>query len=111
MTLSLLVNVGVLLPVCIGLFADADWAQASFGQASPARSILLSVYLAIGAVSAMLLVFRDPKLVAALLLVQVIYKLSTPLTVGTLGNPVVVSNLLIAALHTVTLVVIWRSVS
>ncbi len=107
---SLLVNIGVLVPVCIGIFADAHWAQASFGPVSAGRSILLSVYMAIGAVSAVLLVFRDAKFVAALLLVQVVYKLTTPFTVGTLGNPVVVSNLLIAALHTVTLLVIWRSI-
>ena len=56
----------------------------------------------------MLLWLRDERMVAALLLVQVIYKIATPLTVGTIQNPVVVSNLLIAAFHTVTLLLIWR---
>ena len=56
----------------------------------------------------MLLVVDEPKLVAALLLVQVIYKVTTPLTVGTLRNPVVASNLCIAAFHAVTLVFIVR---
>jgi hypothetical protein len=40
---------------------------------------------------------------AALLSVQIIYKVLTPFTVGTFKNPVVVSNLLIAALHAWTL--------
>ena len=105
---SLLVNVAVLVPVCAGLLADASWAQAAYGPRSAGRSILLSVYMAIGLVSAVLLFIRDPAFVAALLVVQVAYKVTTPLTVGTLRNPVVISNLLIAALHAATLFVIWR---
>ena len=107
--LSLLLNIAVLAPVCAGLIADASWARASYGEASAARGILLSVYLAIGLVSALLFFVREPKLVAALLLVQVVYKVTTPLTVGTLANPVVVSNLGIAAFHAVTLALIWRA--
>ncbi len=107
--LSLVLNIAVLVPVCAGLITDASWARASYGDATAARSILLSVYLAIILVSALLLVVREPKLVAALLLVQVMYKLTTPLTVGTLANPVVVSNLCIAVFHAVTLALIWRA--
>ena len=109
MLLSLMINLAVLVPVCAGLITDATWARASYGEASHARSILLSVYLAIGIVSVVLLFWRDPKLVAALLLVQVIYKLTTPLTVGTFAHPVVVSNVVIAAFHAVTLALIWRA--
>jgi len=108
-TLSLLLNMVVLAPVCAGLITDAGWARASYGAATAARGILLSVYLAIGLVSALFLVFREPKLIAALLLVQVAYKLTTPLTVGTLHNPVVVSDLGIASFHAVTLLLIWRA--
>ena len=36
-------------------------------------------------------------------------KVTTPFTVGTLRNPVVLSNLLIAAVHTVTVGLIWRA--
>ena len=106
--ISLLVNIGVLVPVCVGLITDASWAQQSYGASTPARGILLSIYLAICAVSAVLLVRPHPLLVAPLLLVQVIYKVTTPFTVGNLANPVVISNLLIAALHSVTLVLIVR---
>lgn len=48
-------------------------------------------------------------LVTSLLLVQVIYKLTTPSTVGSFDNPVVISNLLVALLHLVTLYLIfWK---
>lgn len=101
-TLSLLVNVAVLVPVCAGLIGGARWAEASFGAATPARGILLSIYLAICVVSAGLLLFGSVASVAALLVVQIVYKITTPLTVGTVRHPVVLSNLAIAALHTVT---------
>ncbi|MDX8349750.1 hypothetical protein SLH49_17330 [Cognatiyoonia sp. IB215446] len=110
-TLSLLLNVGVLIPVCFGLLTSANWVGSAYGAPSEARSILLSVYLSILLVSALLLVISDPKLVIALLLVQVLYKLTTPLTVGSFGNPVVVSNVFIAMVHAITLATIWRSSS
>ncbi|MEM1261281.1 MAG: hypothetical protein AAGH76_02665 [Pseudomonadota bacterium] len=106
---SLLANVIVLVPVCYGLLVDASWTASAYGPPTDARQILLSVYLAIGLVSAVLLVLRDPRLVAALLAVQVAYKLSTPLTVGSIFHPVVMTNLAVAMLHMVTLVAIWRT--
>jgi hypothetical protein len=36
--------------------------------------------------------------------VQVLYKVTSPLMVGTIANPVVVSNLVIAGFHTATLI-------
>jgi hypothetical protein len=110
-TLSLLLNVAVLVPVCGGLLANAKWAVDVYGNATPARGILLSVYIAIGLISLLLLVLHDPKPTAALLLVQVVYKVLTPLTVGRLTNPVVISNLCIAAFHAVTLFLIWQELS
>jgi hypothetical protein len=107
-TLSLLLNIFVLIPVCYGLITDAAWARESYGESSAARGILLSVYIAIELVSLGLLILGDVKFVAALILVQIIYKLTTPFTVGTFQNPVVVSNLLIAAFHTPTLLLIWK---
>ena len=107
MLLSLLVNVAVLLPVCTGLLSNAPWTTSAYGDATPARAILLSVYMAIGLCSVLLLIRRDAKAVAALLLMQVLYKVTTPLTVGTVANPVVVSNLIIAVVHTTTLACLW----
>ena len=109
--LSLLINVVVLIPVSAGLLVDAAWAAAAYGDPSPARGILLSIYAAILAVSAWLLIERNAVLVAPLLLVQVVYKLTTPITVGSLTNPVVISNLLVAAVHLVTLALILRNLA
>ena len=107
---SLLVNVAVLLPVCAGLIRKDDWARACFGEATPARGILLSIYVAIGFGSLLLLIGRQPALVALLLGLQIVYKITTPFTVGTIRNPVVISNLAIAAFHLITLGVIWGAI-
>ncbi|MDI1241297.1 MAG: hypothetical protein PSX80_05190 [bacterium] len=108
LTLSLLLNVLVLAPVCVGLISDAQWAREAYGDRTAARGILLSIYFSIGAISAVLLWTGDVRMIAALLIIQVIYKLTTPFTVGSVANPVVVSNLFIAAFHTVTLLLIWK---
>jgi hypothetical protein len=108
LVLSLLLNVVVLVPVCVGRAGDAGWARECYGGDAPARRILLAVYGAIGLVSVGLLFVRRPAAVGALLLVQIVYKVATPFTVGTLANPVVVSNLAIAAFHAATLAITWR---
>ncbi|MBL8180734.1 MAG: hypothetical protein JNL64_03885 [Blastocatellia bacterium] len=107
--LSLILNIAVLVPVCFGIITDAAWAREAYGDSTAARGILLSIYLAIGLVSLGLLFRREPNMVAALILVQIIYKLTTPFTVGTITNPVVVSNLFIAVFHSVTLYFVYRS--
>jgi hypothetical protein len=106
--ISLGINILVLVPVCLGLLTKADWTPAAYGPDSAARAILLSVYLAILVCSVGLLFKPIPAMVAALLLVQIIYKFSTPFTVGSFGNPVVISNLAIAAFHSLTLWSIWK---
>jgi hypothetical protein len=107
--ISLIINVVVLIPVCFGLVSDATWAVGSYGPSSPARGILLSVYGSILLVSLGLLIKPLPMLVAPLLMVQVFYKLTTPLTVGDFTNPVVISNILIALVHLVTLWLIFET--
>jgi hypothetical protein len=109
MVVSLILNVLVLVPVTIGLLLDANWVQQAYGPFTPARGILLSIYGAILLVSVWQLVAREPKVVASLLLVQVIYKLTTPFSTGDLKNPVVISNLVIATFHAVTLYAIWSA--
>ena len=106
--MSLLLNVGVLVPVSSGILTDAAWMTDVVGEFTPARGILLSIYLAILVVSvALLLVRREPMLVAPLFLIQAVYKLTTPITVGSITNPVVISNLFIAAFHSWTLSLIY----
>jgi hypothetical protein len=106
--ISLIINVVVLIPVCIGLISDAPWVEHGYGPVSPARGILLSIYGSILLVSLGLLMKPLPLLVAPLLLVQVIYKLTTPFTVDSFTNPVVVSNILVALVHLLTLWLIFR---
>jgi hypothetical protein len=107
-TASLLLNIIVLIPVCYGLLSNANGTQVSFGNPTPARSILLSVYIAILLCSIILLVKPDPKMILALLCVQIIYKFTTPFTVGTFTNPVVISNILIAIFHCITVYTIHK---
>jgi hypothetical protein len=106
---SLGLNIFVLVPVCLGLLNKAEWTLSAYGPDTAARGILLSVYLAILVTSAALLFKPIPAMVAALLLVQIIYKFSTPFTVGTVSNPVVTANLGIAAFHCITLWSIWKN--
>ncbi len=101
--LSLLLNILVLVPVTYGLATSAAWTVDAYGPASPARSILLALYLAILLASVALLAWPVPALVGTLLAVQIAYKLLTPVTVGTFDNPVVTANLAIAAFHCITL--------
>ncbi|MEL6871158.1 MAG: hypothetical protein AAFO81_15275 [Pseudomonadota bacterium] len=108
-TASLILNLVVLLPVCVGIVRNSPWATIAYGGVTPARGILLAVYVVIALFSAVLLFVSDPCLVACLLAAQVSYKLLTPITVGTIDNPVVKANLMIATFHLLTLVIIWRS--
>jgi len=110
-TLSLLLNVAVLVPVTYGIVTGSDWAAEAYGPESPARGILLAVYVAILAGSIGFLFRPVPDLVAVLLALQIVYKLISPLSVGTIQNPVVVSNLAIAAFHSVTLILIVNRAS
>lgn len=100
---SLTVNIVVLVPVAGSLSADAAWVIDAYGPRTQGRGILLSIYTAILLASVALLFIGDPRMVASLSAVQVVYKVTTPFTVGTLANPVVISNLIIAGLHVATL--------
>lgn len=106
-TAALILNIAVLVPVCFGLLTSAGWAAAAYGPATQARGILLSVYLAILVGSLALLVVDRSEMAVSLLAVQVVYKVTTPFTVGTVRNPVVVSNLLIAAFHAAAIASFW----
>jgi hypothetical protein len=102
-TLSLALNVALLVPVVGSLLIDAAWVSSAYGPRTGARGIVLAVYVAILVASVSLLLHPEPAAITALLGVQVSYKLLTPITVGTLRNPVVLSNLGIAAVHLLSL--------
>ncbi|RJY09488.1 hypothetical protein [Aurantiacibacter aquimixticola] len=99
---SLVLNIVVLMPVAYGIATAAPWADDAYGAASPARGIVLAMYLAILVGSAALLFKPLPAAVACLLALQIAYKVTTAATVS-VDNPVVVSNLAIAAFHAITL--------
>ena len=103
--ISLVLNILVLIPVCSGILLKANWAVDSYGIETPARGILLSIYLAILIFSAVLLFKFDPKFVMALLTIQILYKLLSPIMVGTITNPVIISNLFIALFHSYS---VWK---
>ena len=100
---SLGLNIAVLIPVCTVLILNLTPFVDVWGPATPARGILLSMYLSILILSVGLWMQRNPMLVAPLLALQICYKVMTPITVGTLTNPVVISNLVIAIVHGITL--------
>jgi hypothetical protein len=108
--LSLAVNIVVLVPIVVLMSIKSRIVDKAWGSFTRARGILMSIYLSILLASLLLIVFPVPAFVFALLLVQVVYKVTTPFTVGTLKNPVVISNLIIAALHIATLALIFLSV-
>lgn len=105
LTVSLVVNVVVLVPVTGVLIGNGRRARETWGERQPGRQILLAMYLSILALSIGLLLHRDTHMAAGLLLAQIVYKVLTPITVGSLKHPVVLSNLAIAALHGVT---VWQ---
>ncbi len=117
MRISLAANVLILIAVCTVLiaFGKSEPVTYVWGPPTDGRGILLSVYFAILVASMALLalhVFYADKtpteyMVAALLSVQILYKISTPATAGP-GNPVAISNLAISVLHSVTLALLWR---
>ena len=100
---SLGLNIAVLIPVCTVLILNLTPFVDVWGLATPARGILLSMYLSILILSIGLWLQRNPMMVAPLLAMQVCYKVMTPITVGSITNPVVISNLVIAIVHGVTL--------
>ncbi len=108
-TASLILNIIVLIPVSLALIVDFEKMQKVAGIFTPARGILLAMYLTILIASVLLLFFVDSKLVFALLILQIVYKILSPFTVKTMKNPIVISNLLIAAFHLVTLYTMIRS--
>lgn len=136
---SLSANVLVLVPVCVllcvSLFTNSSQSKdtsfqtknnalqpqdttfqtagkitdQAWGADGPARRILTAVYLSILLVSVALLFKPVPTAVLALLLVQILYKVAAPFFVGTVSNPVVITNLVVAAVHIATCVLLVLS--
>lgn len=102
LTLSLLLNILVLIPICYLMLTNNLRIIKTLGEFNPARGILLAIYTTILIGSIYLLIFPDFKFAIALFLVQIMYKLLTPFTVKTVKHPFVISNILIAIVHIIT---------
>lgn len=96
---SLILNILVLAPVCLGILLNQAWTVRGYGEPSDARSILLAVYLAILASSLYLLFVGSNDRVVNFLSLQILYKTLSLLTLRSVRNPVIMSNLLIAIFH------------
>ncbi len=113
---SLLLNIVVLVGVTVALVRGARWTLTAYGVRTAARDILLAVYLAILFASIALLATVGAQTewhfgaLTAVLGLQITYKVLTVFTVrASLRNPVVLSNVGIAAVHAVTVVTIITS--
>ncbi len=107
LTIALSINIAVLVPVLIVLLLNDKRAVFAWGENTSGRKILFALYAAILLASASLLSLHLHNIditawAQAVLGLQVIYKLLTVPLVG-LRNPVVLSNIAIAAFHTATL--------
>lgn len=102
LTISLILNILVLIPICYLMLTNNLRIIKTLGEFNPARGILLAIYTTILIGSIYLLIFPDIKFAIALLLMQIVYKLLTPVTVKSLKDPFVISNILIAIVHIVT---------
>lgn len=108
-TASLILNIVVLLPVCFFILTNNKRLVKTLGEFTPARGILLAMYITILLSSLVLLFLPDMKLILALFILQIIYKLLSPFTVKTLKNPVVISNIFIAIFHLITIYMMLKS--
>ena len=100
--LSLILNILVLIPICFLMLTNNKRIEETLGEFNPARGILLAMYSSILIGSVYLLINPNNQFTIALLLMQIVYKLLTPFTVKTLKHPFVISNILIALVHIVT---------
>lgn len=83
--------------------------QKVVGVFTPARGILLAMYLTILLASILLLLFPQPILAFALFSMQIVYKFLSPFTVKTFKNSIIISNLLIALFHLVTVATLLQA--
>ena len=104
---SLVINVIVagFWGIVLGFFPRAHFRNWPYGVDTPGSRILSSLYLTIVFLSLYALLEPDRLYSVCLFLFgfQIIYKSLSAITVRDLRNPVVLSNLLIVVIHTISL--------
>ncbi len=104
-TISHIINVLVAGTMATLLIINVRHMAKVFGEVTPARQILSSLYLAIATASLVALIAPQFSILIALVLfpIQIFYKLSTLITVSNKSNPVIWWNLVISIVHAVSL--------
>ena len=107
--ISHLLNVSVAGVIAVFLMIDERHMRGVFGEITPARQILSSLYMAIAVASFVALVLPQYSIAIALVLfpLQILYKFSTLLTVSSKNNPVIWWNLAISLVHIASLYIIY----
>ena len=104
LSISLWLNVLVLTPLVAIMVVSNRWTIRVFGQATPARAIVLAHNLAFLATSMLFLVWPLEPGIITLLAIQIASGVLTAFTLRALTSPVVIGSLLLAALQTGLLV-------
>lgn len=108
-TISHIINVLVAGVMSVLLITNERHMEKVFGGNTPARQILSSLYMAIAVASLVALVAPQYSIGVALVLfpIQILYKISTLITVSSKNNPVIWWNLVISIVHVVSLYSIY----
>lgn len=104
LSIALVLNIVVAIPVVIGLLVQARWTIAVFGQVTPARGLVLAKVLAVTAASILFLFWPLEPAIITLLALQITVGVLQAFTIRVLSNPGVISLLLLSAVHTGLLV-------
>lgn len=100
-------NVLLFLLICIGMQVNAGWIRVSFGQPSLARSALFSMY-AVGLIFSILMLLRFfPTFAVPLLIFNISFAIVVPFTYWNIRHPIIVTHLVLAAVHCVTVYQLW----
>lgn len=104
---SLVINVVVagFWGIVLGFFPQARFRNWPYGGDTPGSRILASLYLAITFFSLYALVQPDRLYAVCIFLFgfQIVYKSLSSITIRDFRNPVVLSNLLIVVIHSISL--------
>lgn len=108
-TISHLINFLVAGLMAILLISNERHMKKVFGDITPARQILSSLYMAIAVASLVALIAPQYSIVIATVLfpIQILYKLSTLVTVSSKSNPVIWCNFVISIVHAISLYIIY----
>lgn len=105
--ISLIINILVAGFWGVVLFRNTlpNISKNVFGLDSQGLRILSSIYITIALFSAVAIFSTEYRfnILIILLPLQIVYKLISPFAVGTFKNPVVISNIIIAFIHSLTL--------